>query len=46
MGSKDKHPKVADAEREAQYGYVFGVSGPGIEKRNYTFSSIISLFLF
>lgn len=22
-------PKVADAEVESQYGYVFGVSGPG-----------------
>ena len=22
-------PKVADAEKESQYGYVFGVSGPG-----------------
>lgn len=30
MGSKDKLAKVADADRESQYGYVFGVSGPGI----------------
>ena len=22
-------PKVADAEKESHYGYVFGVSGPG-----------------
>ena len=22
-------PKVADAEKESLYGYVFGVSGPG-----------------
>ena len=22
-------PKVADAEKESYYGYVFGVSGPG-----------------
>ena len=22
-------PKVADVEKESQYGYVFGVSGPG-----------------
>jgi len=22
-------PKVADAEKESFYGYVFGVSGPG-----------------
>jgi hypothetical protein len=32
MSSKDKLPKIADAEREAQYGYVYGVSGPGIKK--------------
>jgi hypothetical protein len=31
MGSKDKLPKIADADREAQYGYVFGVSGPGMK---------------
>jgi hypothetical protein len=31
MVSRNKLPKVADAEREAQYGYVFGVSGPGME---------------
>lgn len=29
MGSRGKLPKVADVERETQYGYVFGVSGPG-----------------
>jgi hypothetical protein len=29
MFNRDKLPKLADAEREAQYGYVFGVSGPG-----------------
>ena len=28
MASKDI-PKVADADKESQYGYVFGVSGPG-----------------
>jgi hypothetical protein len=32
MNSKDKLPKLADADRESQYGYVFGVSGPGIKK--------------
>jgi hypothetical protein len=31
MVSRDKLPRVADAEREAQYGYVYGVSGPGIK---------------
>lgn len=30
MGTRDKLPKVADADRESQYGYVFGVSGPGM----------------
>jgi hypothetical protein len=29
MSSRDKLPKIADADRESQYGYVFGVSGPG-----------------
>ncbi len=33
MVSRDKLPKVADAERESQYGYVFGVSGPGMKKK-------------
>ena len=28
MATKDL-PKVADVEEESQYGYVFGVSGPG-----------------
>ena len=32
MSGREKLPKVADAEREAQYGYVFGVSGPGMRK--------------
>ena len=31
MSRRDKLPRVADAERESQYGYVFGVSGPGIK---------------
>ncbi len=30
MNSRHKLPKVADADRESQYGYVFGVSGPGM----------------
>lgn len=30
MSNREKLPKVADAEREALYGYVFGVSGPGM----------------
>ena len=25
-------PKIADVEEESQYGYVFGVSGPGKSK--------------
>jgi len=33
MVSRDKLPKVADAERESQYGYVFGVSGPGMKNK-------------
>jgi hypothetical protein len=32
MGSRDKLAKVGDADRESQYGYVFGVSGPGMRK--------------
>jgi len=31
MVSRDKLPKVTDAEHEAKYGYVFGVSGPGMK---------------
>ncbi len=31
MINRSKLPKVADAEREGQYGYVFGVSGPGMK---------------
>jgi hypothetical protein len=30
MVSRDKLPRVADTERESQYGYVYGVSGPGM----------------
>ena len=30
MSIRERLPKVADADREAQYGYVFGVSGPGM----------------
>lgn len=30
MVGKDKLPKIADVDRESRYGYVFGVSGPGI----------------
>lgn len=26
-------PRVADVEKESQYGYVFGVSGPGEQTR-------------
>lgn len=29
--SRQNLPKVADAEKESLYGYVFGVSGPGEE---------------
>ena len=37
MASKDL-PKIADVEEESQYGYVFGVSGPGklMPSTNYT----------
>jgi hypothetical protein len=38
MGSRGKLPKIADADREAQYGYVFGVSGPGEFKRSRSIS--------
>jgi hypothetical protein len=31
MISRDKLPKVVDAECEANYGYVYGVSGPGMK---------------
>ncbi len=34
MVTRDKLPKIADAMREAQYGYVFGVSGPGMKIEN------------
>lgn len=27
--SKQDLPKVAGVEKESEYGYVFGVSGPG-----------------
>ena len=30
MTSRSPLAKVADVEREEQYGYVFGVSGPGM----------------
>lgn len=29
--SRQELPKIADAEKESLYGYVFGVSGPGEE---------------
>jgi hypothetical protein len=35
MVSRDKLPKVSDVDRESQYGYVFGVSGPGMKKKIY-----------
>jgi hypothetical protein len=31
MVSRAKFAKVADAERESEYGYVYGVSGPGMK---------------
>jgi hypothetical protein len=40
MESRDKLPKVANADCEAQYGYVYGVSGPGMKK--YLFSLIMN----
>lgn len=33
MANRDKLPKIADVEREALFGYVFGVSGPGMTKK-------------
>ena len=46
MVSRDKLRKVADADREAEYGYVFGVSGPGMRKALTTFSinDVFALF--
>ena len=35
---RDTLPKVNDAERESKYGYVYGVSGPGM--KIYLFSLI------
>lgn len=29
MVGREKLPRVADAESESKYGYVYGVSGPG-----------------
>ncbi|CAF3624599.1 unnamed protein product [Adineta steineri] len=43
MGSRDKLPKVADAEREALYGYVFGVSGPVVIANHMAGSAINEL---
>jgi hypothetical protein len=31
MANREKLPKIADASRESQYGYVYGVSGPGMD---------------
>ncbi len=31
MVNRDKLPKVADVECESEYGYVYGVSGPGMK---------------
>ncbi len=47
MVTRDKLPKVGDAEREALYGYVFGVSGPGMmRKKIYSFHwTILSVYL-
>jgi hypothetical protein len=38
MVNRDKLPKVADVECESEYGYVYGVSGPGM--KIYLFSLI------
>jgi hypothetical protein len=40
MLNRDKLPKVADAHREGQYGYVFGVSGPGMMRKKNLFISL------
>ena len=31
MVNRNKLPKVANADHESQYGYVYGVSGPGMK---------------
>ncbi|CAF2331794.1 unnamed protein product [Rotaria sp. Silwood2] len=43
MNSRDKLPKVADAHREAQYGYVYGVSGPVVIANHMAGSAINEL---
>ena len=43
MSNREKLPKVADVEREALYGYVFGVSGPGMIKTTFRFRSTLRL---
>ncbi|CAF3731612.1 unnamed protein product [Rotaria sordida] len=43
MVSRDKLPKVAGVEREAKYGYVFGVSGPVVIANHMAGSAINEL---
>lgn len=46
MADKNKLPKIADVEREALYGYVFGVSGPGVRTQFYFTEQINHLLTF
>jgi len=45
MMSRDNLPKIANAEREAQYGYVFGVSGPGKQTAKCYIEEIVFVFV-
>jgi len=45
MVSRNKLPKVADVERESQYGYVYGVSGPGMKKKGFLSIKNLNYFL-
>ncbi|CAF0773783.1 unnamed protein product [Rotaria sp. Silwood1] len=43
MASRDKLPKIGNVEREAKYGYVFGVSGPVVIANHMAGSAINEL---
>ena len=45
MANREKLPKIADASRESQYGYVFGVSGPGMNNERSLLIEIHVLFV-
>jgi hypothetical protein len=46
MFNRDKLPKISDVDRESQYGYVYGVSGPGKNRQISVFRLINSSFYF